>query len=91
MICSQNKALDLIYDLPDIYDEPLGDPSAIPTLLLSQFTREHVKVALSGDGGDELMAGYDKYFSNLNVYNLISKLPQAINKIFKPFLVHYPN
>jgi asparagine synthase (glutamine-hydrolysing) len=50
--------LDLVPRLPDLLDEPLGDASIIPTYLLSQFTRRHVKVALGGDGGDELFAGY---------------------------------
>jgi asparagine synthase (glutamine-hydrolysing) len=50
--------LDLVPRLPDLLDEPLGDASIIPTYLLSEFTRRHVKVALGGDGGDELFAGY---------------------------------
>ena len=50
--------LGLIPKLPDLLDEPLGDASIIPTYLLSAFTRRHVKVALGGDGGDELFAGY---------------------------------
>jgi asparagine synthase (glutamine-hydrolysing) len=50
--------LGLIPKLPTLLDEPLGDASIIPTYLLSEFTRRHVKVALGGDGGDELFAGY---------------------------------
>src|SRR6266851_2943431 len=50
--------LDLIPRLPSLLDEPLGDASIIPTYLLSAFTRQHVKVALGGEGGDELFAGY---------------------------------
>jgi len=50
--------LDLVPRLPDLLDEPLGDASIIPTYMLSEFTRRHVKVALGGDGGDELFAGY---------------------------------
>jgi asparagine synthase (glutamine-hydrolysing) len=50
--------LELIPKLPTLLDEPLGDASIIPTYLLSAFTRQHVKVALGGDGGDELFAGY---------------------------------
>ena len=50
--------LDLVPRLAELLDEPLGDASIIPTYLLSEFTRRHVKVALGGDGGDELFAGY---------------------------------
>src|ERR1700681_2582631 len=50
--------LGLIPHLSSLLDEPLGDASIIPTYLLSEFTRRHVKVALGGDGGDELFAGY---------------------------------
>src|SRR5207248_8388931 len=50
--------LGLIPELPHLHDEPLGDASIIPTYLLAAFTRQHVKVALGGDGGDELFAGY---------------------------------
>src|SRR5438045_9363797 len=50
--------LGLIPKLPLLLDEPLGDASIIPTYLLAAFTRQHVKVALGGDGGDELFAGY---------------------------------
>ena len=56
-------ARDLIPSVLSRLDEPLGDPSILPTYMLSRFTRQHVTVALSGDGGDELFAGYDPFLA----------------------------
>ncbi len=56
--------LNIVANLPDILDEPMADASILPTYLLSEFTREYVKVALGGDGGDELFAGYPTYFAH---------------------------
>jgi len=58
LVLEPEMLLGLIPKLPTLLDEPLGDASIIPTYLLSEFTRRHVKVALGGDGGDELFAGY---------------------------------
>lgn len=55
------SAVDLIDELIKFFDEPFGGPSAIPTFLISKFTRQYVTVALTGDGGDEIFAGYDNY------------------------------
>lgn len=61
LFCTEKEATDIIPRLPEIYGEPFADPSAIPTVLLSQLTRENTVVALSGDGGDELCLGYRRY------------------------------
>ena len=66
----------LIEDFDRYYDEPFGDASALPTMLLSKFTKEHVTVALSGDGGDELFLGYDRYFITQKYYHLFKRFPQ---------------
>jgi asparagine synthase (glutamine-hydrolysing) len=61
---SAGDMLDLVPSVMDYLDEPFGDASFLPCLLLSRFTREHVKVSLSGDGGDELFAGYPTYIAH---------------------------
>ncbi|WP_274476230.1 asparagine synthase (glutamine-hydrolyzing) [Mangrovimonas aestuarii] len=59
--CNYKEGIDLIENFSYYYDEPFADPSAIPTMLLSKYTRKHVTVALSGDGGDESFIGYQRY------------------------------
>ncbi|MFP4297013.1 MAG: asparagine synthase (glutamine-hydrolyzing) [Spirulinaceae cyanobacterium] len=79
--------LELVPQLAKFLDEPLGDSSIIPTFLLSQFTRHHVKVALGGDGGDELFAGY----STLQAHRLVEYyemlLPGMIRHRLIPWMV----
>lgn len=82
-----SDALELINDFDVAYDEPFGDASSLPMMLLSKETKKHVTVALSGDGGDELFTGYERYFLTENYYNKFSKIPQfgrtLLSNIFK--------
>ena len=69
------EAQSVVPKLPQIYDEPFADVSQIPTFLVSEMTRRHVTVALSGDGGDELFAGYNRYAQGLRVARALRQLP----------------
>ncbi|HVJ68157.1 MAG TPA: asparagine synthase (glutamine-hydrolyzing), partial [Caulifigura sp.] len=75
------SALDSLPRLTWHYDEPFGDSSAIPTRYLAEVTRREVTVALSGDGGDELFAGYDRYEA-VRLASRIDVLPQFVRNIF---------
>ncbi len=75
------QALDLIPRLPVVYDEPFADSSQVPSLLISQMTRQHVTVALSGDGGDELFAGYNRYEFTASVWPKLLRIPKPLREI----------
>jgi asparagine synthase (glutamine-hydrolysing) len=74
------QAWAVIPDLPTLYDEPFADSSQIPTYLVSKLARQHVTVALSGDGGDELFAGYRRYARGLSIHQNISGVPAPLRR-----------
>src|SRR3954452_1389964 len=74
------EAVDLVERLVWHHDQPFGDSSAVPTFLLSQVAREHVTVALSGDGGDELFAGYERFAAGVAVDRVL-KIPPALRTV----------
>ena len=74
---SPKHAREVIPRLPTMYDEPFADPSQIPTFLVAEMTRQHVTVALSGDGGDELFGGYNRYFRSLAVGRFLETVPRS--------------
>ena len=75
------EAQDIVPNLSTIFDEPFADSSQIPTLLVSQMTKKEVTVALSGDGGDEIFAGYNRYTFSSDLWNRISIIPKPLRKI----------
>ena len=79
---SGQDCLDLLPAAVDTLDEPMADASILPTLLLSRFTRKHVTVALAGDGGDELFAGYDPFLAHRPAA-LFAQLPEAARSLFE--------
>lgn len=81
MYVTPQDALDVIPRLPRVYDEPFADSSQIPTYLLSALTRRHVTVALSGDGGDELFCGYNRYLWARTMWRGLSLVPHSLRKI----------
>ena len=75
MYVTPKEALEVIPYLPTIYDEPFSDSSQIPAFLLSRLTRQHVTVSLSGDAGDELFAGYNRYFLARRLWKTLHQIP----------------
>jgi asparagine synthase (glutamine-hydrolysing) len=88
---TSQMALDVIPKLPGLYDEPFADSSQIPTFLISNLTREHVTVALSGDGGDELFGGYNRYVWLPRVWSKLSRMPLPMRRALGRMLKVIPS
>jgi len=87
---TEREMLEIVPEIPRLLDEPLGDGSLIPTFLLSRFTRERVTVALGGDGGDELFAGYPTYAAH-RVADYFRALPRFVREgLIEPAVARLP-
>jgi asparagine synthase (glutamine-hydrolysing) len=82
LVVTPQHALAVVPNLADMFDEPFADSSQIPTYLVSAMTRKHVTVALSGDGGDELFSGYNRYQLTKRFWQTLSIVPAALRSAF---------
>lgn len=87
---TSGEAMSVIPKLPTIYDEPFSDSSQIPTYLVSKLAREHVTVSLSGDGGDELFCGYNRYVMGYQIWSKLRLLPYTLRKVLAGVLNRAP-
>ena len=87
ILLKEGEAIDLIEKLPEIYCEPFADSSQIPTFLLCREVKKYTTVALSGDGGDELFGGYNRYIWIKKVWSIISFFPKKIRDLLSSLIV----
>jgi len=81
--CTHRELIDILPRFCDIYDEPFGDISAIPTILVSELSRQRVSAVLSADGGDEIFGGYVKYFNLLRNSKIMRSMPPFVKATVK--------
>ena len=87
MFVTPNQAMDVIPQLPSLFSEPFADSSQIPTFLVSQLAKHHVTVSLSGDGGDELFCGYNRYDLTSQLWKKISQIPIPMRALLAKFII----
>jgi len=88
-ICTKEEAIKIIPSLPHAFAEPFADSSQIPTMLVSKIAKEQVSVVLSGDGGDELFGGYNRYLLSSGYWKILRKIPTALRRKIFLFLSKY--
>ncbi len=87
---NSQDALNVIPKLSALYDEPFADSSQIPTFLVAQLAKQHVTVSLSGDGGDELFCGYNRYLMVNRLWSKLSKLPIGFRRSMAKMITSVP-
>lgn len=87
---TESDVLQLVAELANVYDEPFADSSQLPTLLVSRLVRKHVTVCLSGDGGDELFRGYERYLRGRKVWKKVAHTPTAFRSFISGTLRSIP-
>ncbi len=90
LVVTETDARDVIPALPDLYDEPFADSSQIPTHLVCRAARAQVTVALSGDAGDELFGGYNRYFWGPRIWNRLAWMPHSLRGGLKRAITAVP-
>ena len=89
LILRPKDLLDVVPHIPEFWDEPFADASQIPTYCVSRLAREQVTVSLSGDGGDELFAGYPRYFQ-MDKWSLVTRVPYPVRVLASKTLQRLP-
>ncbi|MFN4299407.1 MAG: asparagine synthase (glutamine-hydrolyzing) [Thermaurantimonas sp.] len=89
--CKQSDAIDLVPKIPFHFDEPFGDSSAVPTMLVSKLARQHVTVSLSADGGDELFAGYQRHLKAQRQLRKVLSIYPTFKNIIRGLTRFLPN